>query len=70
MTGSEEFSFQDEGDWQQQQECERERWEKNAEALIECRRKGVSEDNLKQLSAECGIDYRFITDEVRITARA
>ncbi len=58
----------DEPGWEQQEQDDRERWEKDVRALVEAYRKGVSRDSLLQLCSSTGIPYRFITDEVRLRA--
>lgn len=56
------------GDWRQQQEIEEQRWLESVRALNEAKRKGLSEESLKTLCFECGIPYKFVTEEIRHAA--
>ena len=47
--------------WEQQQECERERWMMTIEALNRCAAAGAKEEDLKTLARECGVDPKHIT---------
>ena len=49
----------DRADWEQQEQCERERYETTIEALNRCAAAGARPEDLKTLARECGItNYR------------
>lgn len=51
----------DRADWEQQQECERERWALTIEALNRCAAAGAKVEDIQTLARECGVDPRHIT---------
>lgn len=50
----------DQAGWEQQQECERERWMMTIEALNRCAAAGAKAEDLKTLARECGVDPKHI----------
>jgi hypothetical protein len=50
----------DRAGWEQQQECERERWMMTIEALNRCAAAGARPEDLNTLARECGIDPKHI----------
>ncbi len=51
------------GDWREQQELEKERWETSMEALARCQELGLEEMYLKHLAYECGVRFSQIRKE-------
>ena len=44
-----------------------ERYREACEAINRCAKAGARTEDLKTLARECGIDTRFLADEIRVT---